>query len=146
MLPILDEAIFREMQLTNSGPAAAGLAGLFRAGEPEGVQPLEPDFVVLRIGRLRNLKAAQLDTDCQQEPAFASGHGADVHRLFAQLLIVGFERRRFSLFDRRWLALFWFNFYIDFVGQEFADVGSVDFVDFWHVDIFVATYRRKSNS
>jgi hypothetical protein len=37
------------------------------------------------------------------------------------------------------LALFWLNFDVDFVAQEFADVGIVDFANFWHVDILVGT-------
>ena len=89
------------MQLTNSCPVAACLASLFGTGKPEGVQPLQPEFVTLQISRLRNLKTRQFDADSQEESAFASGNGADVHRLLAQLLIVGLECRCFSLLDGR---------------------------------------------
>ena len=55
VFPVFDEAFLGEVKLADPGPSVAGLAGLFGAGEAQGVEPLEPHFVVLGIGRLWNL-------------------------------------------------------------------------------------------
>lgn len=51
-LIILYEAFFSEMEFANSCPSTAGLAGLFRAREPESVEPFQPHFVILAVGWL----------------------------------------------------------------------------------------------